>query len=198
MSASWKEQTRGGAMGHRLRRLIHAGMFVIPWVYFLYGTLIAGWFDLTPRQFLLMIALLMTLFEGLRLWRGWVFFGQRTHERKQLSSFFWGVISIALVLAFSGPAYYIPIITVCSWVDPLVGELRTKGMRPAVVFVSGLVLAWAIWFLGYLFLGSFMWIGFICGFLAVFFEKFNWRWIDDNALMQLTPLLFYVLLLKVY
>jgi hypothetical protein len=198
MSGSWKERTQGGSAGHRLRRLIHVFMFVVPWVYWLYGATISGWLSLTPPQFVWLVACVVTLFEGLRLWRGWVLFGQRTHERNQLSSLFWGTVSIAFVLVYArDPAYYIPIITVCSWVDPLLGELRVKGLRPAWVFVLGLVLAWAIWLLSSLFLGNSLLIGAICGLLAVFFERFNWRWIDDNALMQLVPLLFYVLFLKV-
>ena len=194
MTASWKEKTRGGAAGHRLRRVIHALMFLVPWVYYLYGQVIAGWFSLTPVQFVIAVACLVVLAEALRLWRGWVVFGQRTHERTQLSSFFWGGISIALVLMFApDPAYYIPIITVCSWVDPLMGEMRTKDIGPLLVFIAGLILAWVIWIAAAYFLGSSLLVGFICGFLAVFFEKFNWRWVDDNALMQLTPLIFYVL-----
>jgi hypothetical protein len=198
MNTSWKESTRGGSAGHRLRRVIHSLMFLVPWVYFFYGLQIASSFRLTPNQFVVAIASFVTLFELVRLWKGWVFFGQRVHERSQLSSLFWGVVSIALVLIFARDhAYYIPIITVCSWVDPLLGELRAKSLRPVTVFLTGLVLAWTIWLLAHFFLGSSILIGVICGFLAVFFEKFNWRYIDDNALMQLTPLLFYVLVLKV-
>jgi hypothetical protein len=195
---SWSEKTRGGSAGHRLRRAVHVLMFVVPWIYDGYGTRIAHWFFLTPSQFVLAIASLVTLFEALRLWKGWVLFGQRMHEKKQLSSFFWGVISIALVLTFApNRAYYIPIITVCAWVDPLVGELRSSGLRDLWVFACGLILAWLIWLLAAIFLGSSLVIGAICGLLAVYFERFNWRYIDDNALMQLAPLLFYVLFLIV-
>lgn len=198
MTVSWKEKTRGGAAGHRLRRLIHALMFLVPWVYYLCSQQIAGWFGLTPVQFVIIVGCLVALFEAIRLWQGWVVFGQRVHEKTQLSSFFWGGLSIALVLIFApDPAYYIPIITVCSWVDPLMGEMRTKGIGPLPVFVGGLILAWVIWLAAAYFLGSPLLIGIICGFLAVFFEKFNWRWLDDNALMQLTPLIFYVLFLQV-
>jgi hypothetical protein len=199
MNTSWKESTCGGSAGHRLRRMIHALMFLAPWVYFLYGFQIASWFRLSPSQLVILVASLVTLFECIRLRQGWVFFGQRVHEQNQLSSLFWGVISIALVLIFSrNPAYYIPIITVCSWVDPLLGELRAKGFKPMLVFFSGLIVAWVIWLLAHYFLGASLLVGTVCAFLAVFFEKFNWRWVDDNALMQLTPLLFYMLVFRVY
>lgn len=94
-------------------------------------------------------------------------------------------------------AYYIPIITVCSWVDPLLGGLRAKEVPSGYVFIIGLIFAWLIWGASYFCLGSSPILGFVFGFLAVFFEKFNWRWVDDNALMQLIPLLAYVLFLAI-
>lgn len=198
MTSSWKEKTCGGTVAHCLRRLVHVSMFLIPWVYWLFGIQVASWFSLNPKQFILAVVCLITWFEGLRLWRGWVVFGQRVHERRQLSSLFWGVLSIALVLIYApNPAYYIPIITVCAWVDPLVGELRTRQWQSIWVFLAGLILAWLIWGISAYFLGSSLWMGLFFGLLAVYFERFNWRYVDDNALMQLIPLLFYVLFFRV-
>lgn len=194
MQRNWKETTHGGSIGHGFRRLVHMSMCLVPWVYYLYGDRIAHFFAFSLSQFVGMVVGVLTLFELLRLQRGWVFFGQRQHESHHLSSSYWSGLAMAAVLLFSpGVAYYVPLITVYAWVDPLLGELREKGVRSKVVLLMlGFVAAGLIWWLSVHFLGASWILGLVCAFLAVFFEQFNWRWIDDNALMQLVPLGFLV------
>lgn len=190
MPHSWKETTHGGAIGHGFRRMVHVSMSVVPWVYYYYGRAIADFFWFSPTQFLLMVVAVLTLLEGLRLYRGWVFFGQRQHESRHLSSSYWSGISMAAVLLFApGVGYYVPLITVYAWVDPLLGELREKGLQSKLgLLLVGFVATALIWWGASALFGSSLRLGLVCGFLAVFFEQFNWRWIDDNALMQLVPL----------
>ena len=191
----WQARTQGGLTGHRIRRLIHVSMCIVPWLYWMAAPAVAGWIWLSPRQLLWVIIVLITLLELLRLSRGLLLVGQRLHEKKQLSSLFWGTISIALVLLYApGPGYAVPIITVCAWVDPLLGEMRVRSTPGWLMWVVGLLATWLIWFAASYFLGNRIILGAVCGFLAVYFEQFTWKWIDDNALMQLVPLFFLLLI----
>lgn len=189
-SPNYQSQTRGGTSGHLMRRLIHIAIFIVPLIYYAYGRAIAGVFHLTPTVFLWCLIALIVILEGLRLRKGWLAYGQRQREAKQFSSFAWGAVSIFLVLLFApGKAFAIPIIWSCAFGDPLLGELRRLRMGTIWVVVISVLFIAGIWGLCTGWLGTPWWWALFMGPLTVLFEWPNIPWIDDNAMMQLLPLL---------
>ncbi len=182
--------TKGGIKGHVIRRLLHVGMILVPFIYYYYGAFFTAYLKMSP-QFLVIALLALTLFlEIIRLVTGLTVFGQRQHESKQVSSFTWAVISMALVLLFApGREYAMPIIASCAIGDPVIGELRSAKVRTWLVVLAGLVVIGAIWYLSAYWYGITGWWAVVMAPLTVAAEWPQLKWIDDNALMQLIPLL---------
>jgi len=189
-SSNHPSQTRGGRSGHIMRRLIHISIFGVPLIYYAYGASIAEVFHLTQTVILWCLIGLIVILESLRLWKGWIAFGQRQMEAKHISSFAWGAVSIFLVLLFApGKAFAIPIIWSCAFGDPLLGELRRLRMATIWVLLISVLFIAGIWWLCTWWLGTPFWWAFIMGPLIVLLERPNIPWVDDNAMMQLLPLL---------
>jgi len=87
-------KTRGGSFGYLVRRFIHIAIFVIPLIYYAYGKSIAAAFYMTPTVLLWCLIGVVVILEVMRLCFGWLAFGQREHEAKQISSFAWAAVSI--------------------------------------------------------------------------------------------------------
>ncbi len=188
--------TVGGATGHWLRRCIHIGMLIIPFLYYAYAKPAADFIHITPQWLVIIIAGIVILLDLIRLLFGITLFGQRPHEAKQFSSFAWGAIAIALVLLLApGKAYAVPIIAGCSLGDPLIGELRRKNVSAMTVALLGMFLIALIWLTSSLSLGSDWWFILIMPPITVAAEWPSLKWIDDNALMQIVPLLVVLLLM---
>ncbi|UVE59530.1 hypothetical protein [Coxiella-like endosymbiont] len=67
---------------------------------------------------------------------GWILWGQREREVKNISSFTWTVVSLCVVLLLApGKQYAIPIIASCAFVDPFLGELRRTQLNRAWIFL---------------------------------------------------------------
>src|SRR5262249_4469210 len=130
------------------------------------------------------------LLEALRLYQGWTVFGQRHYEQNHLSAFAWGAIGMALVLLFApGKQFAIPIIAAYAIGDPVLGELRRAAVHTIVVVAIGICVISSIWWLAHIKLGTPLWLAFLMGPLTVAAEWPCLRWIDDNALTQLVPLI---------
>src|SRR5271170_3923561 len=115
MKPNLQYSTKGGSTAHWMRRALHLGMILIPWLYYTY--------HLSPRVLWILLSVVVLL-EVIRLTFGIQLFGQRIHEVKRVSSFAWGAVSLFLVLLFTTPQFAYPIIAGCAFGDPLVGELR--------------------------------------------------------------------------
>lgn len=189
------KQTVGGVGGHLLRRSVHLLIVIVPIIYYRYGEAIAGFFHLTLAQFLVAIILLNIVVEGARLKFRWTFWGHRHREARQISSFSWGVLSVCLVLLFA-PAkqFAIPIIWSCALGDPLLGELRQIRLPSTWVAIVGILFVMLIWWLCTWLFATPWRLALLMGPLVVGLEWPNFKWIDDNALMQLVPLLIILLL----
>jgi hypothetical protein len=171
---------RGGWVAHWLRRLVHLSGIFIVWIYYHYGTPFLVWVCLG----------IVLVLEILRLSRGWTIFGQRHYEKHCISAFAWGAIGMALVLLLApGKAFAVPIIYAYAVGDPLLGELRSTRLHPLFVVLIGLLVISGIWWFSHLWLGTPAWLAFVMGPLTVAAEWPSLHWIDDNALMQLIPLL---------
>ena len=186
-------KTVGGVTGHLMRRLIHVAMILIPIIYFYVADQVFK-DNVHYEHITLMAALLVVLIiEAIRLWRGITIVGHREHERKQISSFCWGFVSIIIILLFSPDienhaiAYAIPLIGGCALGDPWLGELRSYKVNPMLTFISGLAIVLALWLLCSHIFHTPWWYGLIGAPLAVAGEYIKLSWIDDNATMMLLP-----------
>lgn len=184
------QQTSGGQRGYWVRRCIHVAMLFIPILYFSYIDALTSFFHISSFFFLLIIFVLIILIELWRLSANKIFFGQRTHERKQISSSAWGAAAIIVVLLFAPePGYAVAIIASCALADPLLGELRRHHYSNVMTWILGIILVALIWLVCARIYNFPYWIGYLMAPITVFAEWPKWRWIDDNALMQLVPLM---------
>jgi hypothetical protein len=85
--------------------------------------------------------------------------------------------------------FSIPIIWSWSFGDPLLGELRRYQLNEIFIWLIGIIFIAAVWLFCYWWLATPWWWALIMGPLAVASEKPTLKWIDDNALMQLIPLI---------
>ena len=183
------EQSVGGMSGHILRRGIHLSMSLIPLVYFKWGQDIAEMFSLTLPQLVSSVVLLLILAEATRLKLGITIFGQRAYEAKQVSALAWGALAVGIVFLMAPiPQYAWPLILSLSLGDPLMGELRRKGLNDKNVMIYSSLALIAVWLACWHFVATPMWLAFIFGPLCMISEWPRLRWIDDNATMLLIPL----------
>lgn len=188
-----EQETRGGWAGHLVRRLLHVGMVFVPWIYYQYGASISAFFHLSPTGLLWSLVLLVIVLEIIRLSFKLQIFGQRPHETKQISSFAWGAISLFLVLLFAPKPFAYPIVASCALGDPFLGELRRFRWSSGLVLLLGMLFIAGIWLLASHWFGIAWWWAMIMGPVVVAAERIPLRWIDDNATMQLIPLLIILL-----
>lgn len=187
------ERTVGGTAGVVLRRLIHISMIIYPIIYVCYANQIAVFFHLSVTQLIWCIFTLVCLAELCRLRFGILLFAQRRHERKHLSSFTWAALAICIVLiALPNPLYAIPIVATCALGDPLLSFLRGRlCLFHAMLIGTGLLMT--LWWIARIWLPMPVWLPVLIAPLAVWSELPNLSWLDDNALMQLVPLVFVLL-----
>ena len=193
----------GGISGHLFRRIVHVGMAIFPFLYYFWDGL-DYWTELllsfNPKQFLSFVAFLLVIIEVIRLKMGLVVFGQRDYESGQLSAFFWGGLSICLVLLLApeegvkNSAYGLPLILSLSFVDPIMGELRRAKFSSKTVITIGYIASFLIWILCSIFVETPMVIAPFISAILVASEWPRLTWIDDNATMLLIPLTFILLL----
>lgn len=185
------QATKGSGCGHVFRRIVHVSMLVIPLVYYAYDQQISQVFFVSTYGVLLILLAITLIVEAIRLRFKWVIFGQRFYEARYISAFTWGMVGILLVLLISpSRSFSIPIIWCLALVDPLLGELRSLMTRLIWVECVGVLVALAIWWLcGSYWLGLSLWWGVFLAPITVAVESIKLKWIDDNALMLLVPLI---------
>lgn len=183
------ELSIGGLSGHLLRRGIHLAMSLLPFLYFEFGEDVADWFSLDLEQVVSAVILIAVAGETLRLRMGWTIVGQRSYEAKQVSALAWGALGVGMVFLLApDEAYAYPLILSLSLGDPLLGELRRKGVSTKTVILAGTVGIAAIWaFCAYSFATPWLLVPLMAP-ICVAAEWPRLRYIDDNATMLLIPL----------
>lgn len=179
--------TRGNT-AHYFRRAFHVlGIGVFPLFY--YGGLLRFLSRETSNTILLILLVVILLFELVRLRKGWLLFGQREYEKDSICATTWTLVALIILLLLSPTiALSMAIAVTCAIVDPLLGELRSHQFSQSIVFVVGCLVAFIIWYLA----GFSLWLSIVMSIVIVAVEKPNFKWIDDNALMILTPLVLYI------
>jgi hypothetical protein len=183
------ETSIGGMRGHLLRRGIHLSMSLLPFIYFAYGEHVADAVGLSLDQLVASVLLVAMTGEGIRLRLGFTVFGQRDYEANQISALAWGAIGVGMVFLLAPTeAYAWPLILSLSLGDPLMGELRRKGMASRqVMLVSTLVLL-VIWLAAWAQFGTPLWMALLLAPVCMASEWPRLTYIDDNATMVLIPL----------
>jgi len=85
-------------------------------------------------------------------------------------------------------AYAWPLILSLSLGDPLMGELRRKGMTSRQVMLVSTVALLAIWLVTWAQFGTPLWMAFFLAPVCMLSEWPRLTYIDDNATMILIPL----------
>ncbi len=179
----------GGMKGHILRRTVHIGMCAIPFVYFSWGENVSSKLDMELQQIVASVILIALIAESIRLKFGITIFGQRDYEAKQISALAWGAFGIGMVLLLAPhEAYAYPLILSLALGDPLMGELRRKGIESRKVMIYSTILILAIWLACSVQFDTPVVVSLILAPVCMISEWPRLRYIDDNATMLLIPL----------
>lgn len=146
--------------------------------------------ELSRNQVVVLGIFLLAGFEAYRIHRGWLFFGLRDYEKKWVAGYFWGALGYVVALLFFEQRFAMITILGTTLVDPVLGEVRhseRKKWAPAAGFAAWCAVALAcIFAVGLATPLAFVPIG---AAIAVGAESIKTRWVDDNLLMNLVPLL---------
>ncbi len=179
----------GGMRGHLLRRGIHLSMSLLPFIYFAYGEHVADVVGLSLDQVVASVLLVAMTGEGIRLRLGFTVFGQRDYEANQISALAWGAIGVGMVFLLAPTeAYAWPLILSLSLGDPLMGELRRKGMASRHVMLVSTLALLVIWLAAWAQFGTPLWMALLLAPVCMASEWPRLTYIDDNATMVLIPL----------
>lgn len=174
--------------GHWFRRGFHlcAPLFLL---YYLVPGRILG---IVSKELILLLALLIVLiFEAVRLRTGWVFFGLRGYESKQLSAFAWAGIGLTIAFLFFPQIFVICVVIGMGWTDPLIGELRRRWKKgypaiPLVQYFFIVLVCLSLFSEMDIFLRMFL--AGLGSVVAITVERPRIRYIDDDFLMMVIPL----------
>ena len=167
------------------RRFNHtvASCFV---VYFLFPEYILGF----KRVYLVILFWLsILLIEYFRLNGAFVLDGMRDYESSRVAGFVWFATGTCIILFFYElgvfpEVFAVSTIIMASFVDPLIGEINRKYSN-FKGFVTGIIASVIIY---QLIIGVFFY-SLIGGLVAVFVERPKFKWLDDDLLIQIFPIL---------
>ena len=167
------------------RRFNHtvASCFVI---YFLFPEYILGF----KRVYLVIVFWLsILLIEYFRLRGAFVLDGMRDYESSRVAGFVWFATGTCMILFFYEVGVFpeifaVSTIIMASLVDPLIGEINKKyGNLKG--FIAGIIASVTIY---QLIIGVFFY-SLVGGIVAVFVERPKFKWLDDDLLIQIFPIL---------
>ena len=174
---------------------VHIAMIGIPYLYFELGDSLADGLGIELPQVVAGVVLLALVLEGLRLRMGLTVFGQRDYEANQVSALAWGAVGVGFVLLLvPHEAYAWPLIASLSFGDPLMGELRRKGVEDRQVMIYATLFLLLIWLASSVLFGTPTWMAFLLAPVCMLAEWPRLTYIDDNATMLLIPLALVLLL----
>jgi hypothetical protein len=186
----------GGIVGHRLRRIVHLTLVVIPFLYYDVLAPLCAWFGWSHQWVAIAIGGSLLGFDIARIVTGFHVWGQRPYEERRLSGLGYAVLGALAVLlllrdsrAVSAKAYAVPIFGVAGLVDPLLGELRARGWELAARYAVGWLTAALLWCVSSWCFGT-PWIcTVLIPGLVLIGEGRQYRLLDDNFTNFVLPLL---------
>ena len=166
------------------RRFNHtvAACFVI---YFLFPESILG-FDRVSLVGIFWISIL--LIEYFRLNGAFTLDGMRDYEDTRIAGFVWFATGTCMILFFYEigifpEVFAVSTIIMASFVDPLIGEVNRKyGSKEGIL--AGLIGSFVIY---QIIIGVFFY-SFVGSVVAVVVERPKFKWLDDDLLMQIFPI----------
>jgi|TARA_B100001094_G_scaffold103812_1_gene100107 hypothetical protein len=167
------------------RRFNHtvAACFVI---YFLFPKYILN-FDRV--YFVIIFWLSIILIEYFRLSGAFTLDGMRDYEDTRVAGFVWFATGTCMILFFYEIGMFpeifaVSTIIMASFVDPLIGEVNRKyGNRKG--FLAGLIGSFVI----YQLIIGVIFYAFVGSMVAVIVERPKFKWLDDDLLIQIFPIL---------
>lgn len=140
----------------------------------------------------ILIASVALMIEGLRLITGKLLFGMKLYEKRCISAFAWFTIGMSIALIWFEMRYVVPVIIGFAFIDPLIGEIKQRKERLYPILPS--MLYGSIMFSGLLLLSGMgivilMLFMLIATFSAILAECWDIKFMDDNFLMIVVPLL---------
>jgi hypothetical protein len=175
--------------GHWFRRFIH----ILAPIFLLYYAVPNPIWDGGPSKELVLVLFLMVVltFEAYRLAYKPKIIGIRSYEYQRMSAAAWAAVGLTFTFLFFPLEFAAPAVIGMGWVDPLCGELRKMRSRlyPTLPLVVYFIIA--ISTMTYL-------IGFnaqvvaasaVATVLAIVIEKPRLKYLDDDFLMLVVPLI---------
>ena len=167
------------------RRFNHtvASCFVI---YFLFPEYILGF---KRVSLVIVFWLSILLIEYFRLRGAFVLDGMRDYESSRVAGFVWFATGTCMILFFYEIGVFpeifaVSTIIMASFVDPLIGEINKKYSN-LKGFIAGIIASVTIY---QLIIGVFFY-SLVGGIAAVFVERPKFKWLDDDLLIQIFPIL---------
>lgn len=172
-----------------IRRIFHMTAVVYLVYYLLPEELFPGFY----KWYGVLIILFATLaVETLRLKTGRLFFGLREYEEKRVSAFAWFAIGMSIALLWFEMVYVVPVIIGMAFIDPLIGEIKRKNERlyPVLPFIIyGIIMFSCLLIISEIKIGLLILLTFVAAFFAILAEHWDIKYIDDDFLMIIIPLL---------
>jgi hypothetical protein len=149
-----------------------------------------------PRTLPVVVAaVVVAAFEGLRLALHVNVPGLRDYERHRLAAYAWGGFGLAIGFVLFPPVLHVVTFCGMAWIDPLCEWSRERNLYPRVPLVT--YFAGALVFLALLspyhtalalrpYLG--LPLAVLAALVAVAAEYPKWTWTDDDFLMNIAPL----------
>jgi len=171
-----------------LRRVVHvcAPLFCV--YYFLPDPLLPG---LARSEGLLLVMLFALGFEALRLIFRIKVPGMRSYEFDRPSAASYTAVALTFAFLYFPIELVLPVLMGMGWVDPLIGELRQKGSKmnpvlPVVAYFSIMLVG-----LGYFYGLTFPVLisAALIAPITVFLEAIRFRFLDDDLVLTVVPLL---------
>lgn len=197
-----KDLTIGGPKAHIFRRVYHVIIIsIVPWLYYWYFDGLSDAWGISAAKLLSIVIIVQMVGEALRIWKGFVCFGLRTYEAKQISAQAWGTCGMCLVFLMAPYRYPggsnsvedmafigLPITWGLAFIDPLVGELKNAGLSVKARSAVATVVDFFIWLICYFWLGTPWFLCLILPPISIAAEYPSLKAIDDNGMMLLVPL----------
>lgn len=157
-----------------------------------------AWIGVPKAGVLLFFLCGALLIEAARLIGGFRLSGLRDYERDRISGYAWGSLGLALGLLFFPGQIVIVTFWGMAWIDPVCRYAKARGLHPWVPLVTYLALAVVLWvFVVPLAVyqttpispAQMAVYAPLAAVLAIAAEKPNLRWVDDDFLMHVVPML---------
>jgi len=171
------------------RRIVHMSAIVYLAYYLIPEELFPGFYKWYG---VIIIMSCVLIFEAIRLKTGKVFFGMRSHEKKRFSAYAWFAMGMGIALLFFKMQYVIPCVIGMAVIDPLIGEIkrRKKALYPPLPSLFyGLIMLVGLLLLSNLTLLLILLFTIIGTIFAIFAENWDIKFIDDDFLMLIIPIL---------